>query len=284
MRHPTPTPAPRLPRPLLRMLVACLTAVAALATDARPVAAQFGAVESLASRVSDLSFYYGRGGSSAGSTLGGSTFGLTSFGVELLFEVAQIPSAAARRERAEAEPATQRVLREVEVRYTGDGTADTVYHYDVVRSEPPAYGPDDILWTLEVGIGYGQVQGLELSGTSLDLNAMIRTLPSITLYMSYEPWGTYLGLRTGFLRTYALQVIDGDGTVYPGKAEAFMMGGLVGYAIGLGPTYLFTEAGYTARSFPSVEWSAQEPLPAGVPRDLDVSGWGISMGLQFPVR
>ncbi|MGK7311059.1 MAG: hypothetical protein ACN0LA_02375 [Candidatus Longimicrobiales bacterium M2_2A_002] len=282
MRHATPTAS--LARTLARIAAACLAAVAALATDARPVAAQFGPVEALARHVSDLSFYYGRGGSASNGALDDDPVGLTSFGVELLFEVAQIPSAAARRERAEAQPASHRVLREVEVRYAEDGTADTVYHYDVVRSEPPAYGPDDILWTLEVGIGYGQVQGLELSSASLDLNAMIRTLPSITLYMSYEPWGTYLGLRTGFLRTYALQVIDGDGTVYPGKAEAFMMGGLVGYAIGLGPTYLFTEAGYTARSFPSVEWSAQGPLPSGVPRDLDVSGWGISMGLQFPVR
>ena len=282
MRRPTPTPSPRPALP--RIAVACLAAVIALAFHTRPATAQFGAVESLASRVSDLSFYYGRGGSSAGSALAGNTFGLTSFGVELLFEVAQVPSAAARRERAEAQPGTRRVLREVEVRYAEDGTADTVYHYDVVRSEPPAYGPDDILWTLEVGIGYGQVQGLELRSADLDLNAMIRTLPSISLYMSYEPWGTYLGLRTGFLRTYALQVVDGAGTVYAGNAEAFMMGALVGYAIGLGPTYLFTEAGYTARSFPSVEWSAQAPLPAGVPRDLDVSGWGISMGLQFPVR
>lgn len=279
-----PTSARPLSRAVPGIVVPWLATVIALAADARPLVAQFGPVEALARHVSDLSFYYGRGGSASNGALDDDPLGLTSFGVELLFEVAQIPSAAARRERAEATPGTRRVLREVEVRYAGDGAADTVYHYEVVRSEPPGYGPDDILWTLEVGIGYGQVQGLELQSASLDLNAMIRTLPSITLYMSYEPWGTYLGLRTGFLRTYALQVIDGAGTIYPGKAEAFMMGGLVGYAIGLGPTYLFTEAGYTARSFPSVEWGAQAPLPTGVPRDLDVSGWGISMGLQFPVQ
>ena len=260
------------------------TAAVVLAGAPAPAAAQFGAVETLARNVSDLSFYYSRGGSLGGSALDDDPFGLTSFGVELLFEVAQIPSGAARRARAEAPSGTRRVLREVEVRQAEDGTADTIYHYDVVRSGPPGYGPDDILWTLEVGIGYGQVQGLELRDASLDLNAMIRTLPSVTLYMSYEPLGTYLGLRTGFLRTYALQVIDGDGTVFAGKAEAFMMGGLVGYAFGIGPTYLFTEAGYTARSFPSVEWSAPGPLPAGVPRDLDVSGWGVSMGIQFPVK
>ena len=249
-----------------------------------PAAGQFGAVETLARNVSDLSFYYGRGGASGSSALDAGVGGLTAFGVELLFEVATIPSAAARERQSAASPEPRRVLREVEVRRGSDGTVDTVYHYDVVRPSSGGYGPDDLLWTLELGIGYGQVQGLELRDPALDLNAMIRTLPSVSLYMSYEPLGAYLGLRTGFLRTFALQVIDAGGTVFAGDAEAFMMGALAGYAFGIGPTYLFVEAGYTARTFPSVEWRAQEPLPAGVPRELDVSGWGLSAGLQFPVR
>ncbi|MDX1673925.1 MAG: hypothetical protein R3314_03890 [Longimicrobiales bacterium] len=249
-----------------------------------PAVAQFGAVETLARNVSDLSFYYGRSGATGSGALDGELGGLTSFGVELLFEVATIPSAAARERRSAASPAPRRVLREVEVRRSSNGTVDTVYHYDVVRPSSSGYGPDDLLWTLELGIGYGQVQGLELRDPALDLNAMIRTLPSVSLYMSYEPLGTYLGLRTGFLRTFALQVIDSGGTVFAGDAEAFMMGALAGYAFAIGPTYLFVEAGYTARTFPSVEWRAQEPLPAGVPRQLDVSGWGLSAGIQFPVR
>ena len=269
---------PRSPRlPLVLALVASVTAVPA------PAAAQFGAVETLARRVSDLSFYYSRGGAASAGALKNAPFELTSFGVELLFEVAEVPSAEARRRRAERGVSTRHVLREVEVRRTEDGSVDTVYHYDVVRSAP-GYGPDDILWTMEVGIGYGQLEGLELRNSTLDLNTMIRTLPSVTLYISYEPLGTYLGLRTGFLRTFALQVIDSEGTVFPGQAEAFMMGSLIGYALSLGPTYLFLEGGYTARSFPSVEWSVQGPLPAGVPRQLDVSGWGLSAGIQFPVK
>lgn len=248
-----------------------------------PGAAQFGAVETLAQNVSDLSFYYSWGGAGGSTSLATDFGGLTAFGVELLFEVATIPSAAAREQRAAASPVTREVLRGIEIHRGSDGTVDTVYHYDVVRS-PPAYSPEDIMWTLEVGIGYGQVQGLELRDPTLELNAMIRTLPSVSLYMSYEPLGTYLGLRTGFLRTYALQVIDADGTVFPGSAEAFLMGGLLGYAFAIDPTYLFIEAGYTARTFPSVEWTVQGPIPAGVPRQLDVSGWGLAVGIQFPVR
>jgi hypothetical protein len=259
-----------------------IAALAALPTGAE---AQLGPIDALARRVSDLSFYYSRGGLAGGSSgLSDDAFGMTSFGVELLFEVAEIPSSAARRRRSDAEPTTRQVLRSVDIHRGSDGRVDTVYHYEVVRSGPPSYGADDILWTLEVGIGYGQVQGLELEDPGLDLNATIRTLPSLTLYLSYEPWGTYLGMRTGFLRTHALQVIDGDGSVFSGDGEAFMMGGLVGYAFALDPTYLFVESGYTVRDFPSVEWSGQAPLPAGTPRQLDASGWFVSAGIQFPVQ
>ena len=245
--------------PISRLPLGFVLLTLLLAPAAAP--AQFGPVEALARRVSDLSFYYGRGGAATGSALDDDPLGLTSFGVELLFEVARIPSAEARARRAGTDPGTRRVLREVEIRHGSDGRTDTIFHYDVVQSAP-GYGPDDIVWTMEVGLGYGQLQGLELGDPALDLNAMIRTLPSVTLYVTYEPLGTYLGLRTGFLRTYALQVIDDAGAIYAGSAEAFMMGGLVGYAFAVDPGFLFIEGGYTARTFPSVEWSAPTGLPA----------------------
>ena len=265
---------------------AALAAASVLALAAWPAAAhaQLGPIDALARRVSDLSFFYSRGGIAGGTAgLNDDPFAMTSFGVELLFEVAEIPSSAARRRQAEAEPVTRRVLRSVDVRRGEDGAVDTVYHYDVVTSTPPLRD-DDILWTLEVGLGYGQVQGLELEDPSLDLNATIRTLPSLTLYLSYEPLGTYLGMRTGFLRTHALQVIDADGAVFSGDGEAFMMGGLVGYAFALDPTWLFLEGGYTVRNFPSVQWEGDGALPGGTPRSLDVSGWSVSAGIQFPAK
>jgi hypothetical protein len=207
---------------------------------------------------------------------------VTSFGVELLFEVARIPSAAARERRAVAGSAERRVLQRIEVRQV-EGRADTIYHYDVVRVEP-AVGPDDILWTLEVGIGYGQSEGFRLRDPELEMSAMLRNLPAVTLYLSYEPLGTYLGLRTGLMRTEALQVMDAAGTLHRGRGEAFQMGALAGYALSLRPIYLFAEGGFTLRTFPSVEWTTPGPLPPGIPRRLDASGWTVSGGIQFPVR
>jgi hypothetical protein len=254
-----------------------------LAGAPRGLAAQFGPVEALASRVSDLSFYAGPGGLMGGSSLESSAFGVWSFGVELLFEVATIPTTEARRRQAATPPTTRRVLRRVEVRHT-EGRADTVYHYEVEHVPPPPMA-DEILWTLEMGLGYGQVEGFSLRDPDLELNATIRNLPAVTLYLTYEPLDTYVGFRTGFMRTDALQVVDAEGGVYRGRGEAFLMGALVGYAFPVPPAYLFLEGSLTRRAFPSVEWtSTPGPLPPGVPLRLDASGWSLAVGIQFPVR
>lgn len=261
-----------------------LTTALTLAMAPAGATAQFGAVEALASRVSDLSFYFGTGGLTGGTGLEAAAFGVRSFGVELLFEAAAIPSAEARARRAAAPTGTRRVLRRMEVRH-GDAGTDTIYHYDVEQVAPPGFGPDDILWTLEVGIGYGQTDGFKLDDPGLELNTTVRSLPAITLYLSYEPIGSYVGLRTGFMRTDALQVVDPEGQLFRGGAEAFMMGALAGYAFSLRPAWLFIEGGYTLRDFPSVDWTtAPGPLPPALPRRLDVSGWSVSAGIQFPVR
>jgi hypothetical protein len=266
-------------RPPLRLTTAVLATL--LAPGA--VAAQFGPIEALAGRVSDLSFYYGAGGIAGGSeALESNPWGVTAFGVELLFEVARIPSAEARRRMAEAPPVEHRVLDRVEIRHV-DGRQDTIRHYRVVRVDP-VLAPDDILWTLEVGIGYGQSEGFRLRDPELELNAMIRNLPAVSLYMTYEPWRTYVGFRTGLMRTEALQVQDADGVVHRGRGEAFQVGALLGHVVPVRPTFLFAEAGYVLRAFPSVEWATSGPLPPGLPRRLDASGWLVSGGIQFPVR
>jgi hypothetical protein len=269
-------------RPGVSVVLALVLAVAGMAWPA-PVSGQFGAVEALASRVSDLSFHFGTGAMTGGSALEANALGVRTFGVEMLFEVAQIPTAEARRRRAAWPDSTRARLDRMEVRRV-EGRADTIYHYSVERVPAPT-GPDDIVWTMEVGIGYGQLEGLRLRDPDLELNATVRYLPAVTVYLSYEPLGTYVGMRTGFMRTDALQVVNASGEVYRGRAEAFMMGGVAGYAFPVPPAYLFLEGGYTLRAFPSVEWTATPgPLEPGIPRRLDASGWTVALGIQFPVR
>ncbi len=268
----------------LRPATAALLALAALALGPDAAAAQFGAVEALARRVSDLSFFFSSGGlASGGAQLDADPFGMTSFGVEMLLEVARVPSREGRERVAAAGTSTRHVLQRIEV-HRGEDGVDTVYHYDVQRVSP-GFRDSEILWTLEVGIGYGQVQGLRLTDPALDLNTSLRSLPAVSLYLSYEPVGTYLGVRTGLLRAHSLQINDNAGGQYSGSAETFMMGALLGYAFAFDPTYLFVEAGYMVRDFPSVEWSTRTgELLSSLPRTLDASGWMISAGIQFPVQ
>lgn len=258
-----------------------LAALAALSSPL-PVEAQFGAIESFARRVSDLSFYFNTGGLvSAGSGLRREAGGVRAFGVELLFEVAEIerelPGGAA--PRADS---VRRTWTGMEVIRSGEGV-DTVYTYEVERLPPPS-PPTRSIWVMEMGIGYGQLQGYELRDPSLDLRMSVRDLPAVSLYASYEPWGNYFGVRTGFMRTQALQIVDEEGTNYSGQAEAFLFGTLVGYAFAIEDLWFFLEAGYTLRYFPSVEWKGASTLPSGIPLDLDLSAWSTGLGLQFPVN
>lgn len=268
----------RLPGPVpsgLCVLLACLS----LPT---PADAQLGAVEAFTRRVSDLSFYFSVGGlAGASSSLQHDPGAVRAFGVELLFEVAQVERPDPSAVPVEAADSVRRVWRGMEVIRSESGV-DTVYSYDV-ESVPPPPPPTDTIWVLEVGLGYGQRQGYELADPALDMHVSIRDLPSVSLYASYEPWGNYFGLRTGFMRTQALQVVDGDGRTFSGSAEAFLFGGLTGYAFAVHDLWAFLETGYTIRDFPSVEWD-EDTLPGGVPRDLDVSGWFLTAGLQFPFR
>ncbi len=170
----------------------------------------------------------------------------------------------------------------MEVTRTKEGV-DSVFYYDVEPVSPPVPHTETI-WTVELGIGYGQTSGFRLADENLEFRGSVRDLPAATVYASYEPWSTYFGLRTGFMRTNSLQVIDQtSGERFSGEAEAFLAGVLVGYAYSIGEFWAFTEAAYTSRYFPSVEWSGGI-LPQGIPTDLPTSGWTLTTGVQFPIR
>lgn len=251
--------------------------------------AQLGAVEAFARRVTDLSFYFTTGGLAGGSAeLATGDFGLSSYGVELLFSVGEVtrrlPRCEHEERRSGSRDSVELVWTGMEVVRSTGGGVDTVYTYDVrpTRSPPP---PTETIWYLEMGIGYGQLQGFEMEDPTLEMRGAIRDLPAVSLYASYEPLGSYLGLRTGFMKTQALQVVqEGAEGTFSGRAEAFLFGAVLGHALPVETLNFFLEGGYTLRYFPSVEWSGPGALPDGVPRDLNVSGWSISAGVQFGFR
>lgn len=262
--------------------LACATLVLAALLAPASVSAQFGALEALARNVTDLSFFGGMGGLLPAADEMSSGEGTFNFGVELLFEIASVerPISGARR------PAPADSVRldwtRMEVVRSEEGV-DTVYYYEVEPVSPPP-APTETIWTVELGIGYGQISGFDLADPSLQLRGSIRDLPAASVYAFYEPLSTYFGIRTGFMRTKGLQVFDRDtGESFTGDAEAFLAAGLLGYAWSVSDFWAFVESAYTVRYFPSVQWSGGA-LPAGVPTDLNVSGWSVTAGIQFPIK
>ncbi len=248
-----------------------------------PAAAQFGALEAFARKVTDLSFYFNAGDLfSGGDELRTDDGGLRQFGVELLFSVGSV-------DRVTGPAPTQAdsarlVWTEMVVVKGDDGSIDTTYVYEV-RPAPTPGPPTESVWFFEMGFGYGQMSGFESVDPSLDLRGSIRDLPAVSLYASYEPWGTYVGLRTGYQKLQSLQVFDENGTSFKGRAENFFAGALVGYAKEFAGLNLFVEAALGVRDFTSVEWSGPigtQP-PGTLPREMALSGWTIGTGLQFPL-
>lgn len=244
---------------------------------ASPASAQFGAVEALLSNVTDVSFYAGSGVLfPKPDLLKEAEHGLASYGVELLFEI----GAVRRRSAVQPPPPSDSVELEwtaMEVR-RAYGRADTVYTYE---PRPVSYSPAyDTVWTFELGVGYGQTMGFEAADPSLELRGSVRDLPAVTVYATYEPSGTYFGMRTGFMKTQALQVATAEES-FSASAEAFLLGAVVGQSFDVSMLTMFLEVGYMVRHFPSVEWSDGGPLPPGIKRDLRLSGIVFSVGLQF---
>jgi hypothetical protein len=264
-------------RALRGALVARITlALCIILLGPAPASAQVGIFDALARTFSDVSFYANTG-RLAGSSAGIRADRLTSYGIEVLLEIGGVsrPSAAA------PVPHDSVRLRWTGLQVTtGAAGADTVYTYDVAPITVAA--PTEQVWLFEIGVGYGQTTGYRTRVDGLELRGAVRDLPSASLYASYVPTGTYLGLRSGFMRFHGLQVIDAQGTTFTGDADSFRAGAALGQVLQLLSLNFFAEASYSVRHFPSVRWSGGA-LPAGVPRDISVNDWMLGAGVQFAI-
>jgi len=257
-------------RPVLAGIAAALLLVAL----PRPAAAQFGVYDALARRFSDVSFYMHTGGlSPRPPELQGDR--LSAYGIEVLLEI----GAVTRPVGPPRPPADTVLLSWTEMRVTtGVQGTDTVYMYQVrPTAAVQATAP---IWLFELGVGYGQLTGFSSIHQGIDLRGAVRELPTVSLYATYEPSGSYLGLRSGFIRFQGLQAWDPEGRAYSGEAESFLAGAALGQTASMLGITLFIEAGYSLRPFPSIRWTGT-PLPVGVPRGLDLHGWTLGGGIQF---
>ena len=135
---------------------------------------------------------------------------------------------------------------------------------------------------LELGLGTSILRGFEATEPSLDLHGSLRAFPTISAYASLPErmglgvFAPYAGASFGVVSLWHGRGYDPDGTEYELEAETFEYGVVAGvYLTRL--QGLFVEGGFRWRNFASVDWTlpdaAEERLPDGWPRGLDLSGW-----------
>ena len=142
---------------------------------------------------------------------------------------------------------------------------------------------------LELGLGTSFLRGFASNEPTLDLRGSVRTLPFVSVYVTrpnvlgssfFQP---YAGLTFGFSQLWNARAYDPDGVQYKLDGEAFEVGAALGvYANVSSVSGFFLEASIRQRRFDSLDWSLAGPaLPAGWPRELNVSAALVSVGWQF---
>jgi hypothetical protein len=169
----------------------------------------------------------------------------------------------------------------------GDTTLVSVDSEFVGNREPPA--ADERLIDFDLGIGYGQMDGLRMSGP-FELHGSVRELPSVSGYATarlHDRIGVYAGVRTGVITLQDAQIFvagDAGTSMFTMTSTSFEFGAPLG--LDLQPVqglHVTLEAAFTRRIFNSLTFDPSSGIPADFPRSLDLSGWSWSAGLQFPL-
>jgi hypothetical protein len=154
--------------------------------------------------------------------------------------------------------------------------------------KPPE--PAERLIDFDLGIGYGQMDGLTAPGP-FELHGSVRELPSLSAYATArftDRVGIYAGVRTGVitLQDAQLYVADGGGTtsLFTLSATSFEFGAPLGLDLTIaGDLHVTVEAEYMRRIFNSLSTDPPNGFPTGFPRMLDLSGMSWSVGVQLPL-
>jgi hypothetical protein len=154
------------------------------------------------------------------------------------------------------------------------------------RVEPE---PEERLIDFDLGIGYGQMDGLASVGL-FELHGSVRELPSISAYATArltDRMGLYAGVRTGVitLQDAQMYVTDGSATsLFTLSSTSFEFGAPLGIDLHIaGDVHLTAEAAYMRRIFNSLSYDPPSGFPPDFPRALDLSGMSWSVGVQVPL-
>jgi hypothetical protein len=202
-------------------------------------------------------------------------------------QAATMQPADAERIRAQAHAKrAQAAEKELEVNKL-DKEADDLQKRVAVRQSP--FGAE-----LAVGYDYVNVHAHPRSGGKYDILGSIQTLPSITLYASWDISDSnalYAGLGTGFVVLKNMRAYDALGAPYAISADTWGFTPSVGWSrhflsetTARPGVYGFLELSYEVRQFPSLTYalpSGVTTLPADLPRSLAANGFVFNVGLEI---
>ena len=143
---------------------------------------------------------------------------------------------------------------------------------------------------LELALGTSYLRGFEATEPTLDLRSSLRTLPTVGVYasvLSNPVVQPYLGVTFGLTELWRSQAYDPNDLEYDLKAQTYEYGLTLGVNHNLTESiYVFAEGNYRRRRFASLDWDfpGDSQLPDNWPRSLNLSGFGISVGVQFALE
>jgi hypothetical protein len=148
---------------------------------------------------------------------------------------------------------------------------------------------------LELALGTSYQQGFSSKQETLDFRGAVRSVPTLAVYTTYlRPWRQervqpFVGASFGLAELWNAQAYDLAGTRYGLGGSTYTQGLLAGLILDISSTAgIFAEAAFRRQHFFSVEWDtpsdAGDRVPAGWPRELNLSSWILSLGWQFYLR
>lgn len=187
-------------------------------------------------------------------------------------------------------------LKELRIRRDAAGRADTVRVEGTEQECKPA--KDTLLWVFELGFSYGYTTHFHSGISGLGLRGALKEVPGVTIYATYQPCrvSPYFGVRTGLIKLDDL-TLTSDTLTFSAAAQSVQIGVVAGLVtdqipvVGFRhrlrliswPFNTFVEGSYMYRVFPSVKSSTPVTLPDAAPKRLNMSGWSIGSGIQFPL-
>lgn len=262
----------KLCRPVPVMVIALSTLLVA----PRPAEAQIGSFDKIFDKVTDLNFYAGTNFTS--DALRERDNRPSQFGVELIYHLGTRRAASGTPPKPVSRDSVKRTWIESEVT-TSQGASEITNKYTIT----PAESTEPELLRFELGLGYGQISGIEHEVDQYTVTGMVREFPSASAYVTWVPLALYGGVRTGLLQTSGLHAYDASGNTRRANASAFQFGGVVGFAPRVAALFPFIEAGYMFRDIQTIDWGG-DVVPPAIPRRLDLSGWQVMFGIQLSLK